>query len=172
MKKFVIILLCVTGIITGMMLINSCSKNSEHRHEATVEHSQQKKLYHCPMHPTYTSDKPGECPICGMSLVPIEEEKPQVKKRIMYRSTMNPNEVSDKPGKDSMGMEMEAFEVEETPVVSTVEGRSIVKITPEKQQTIGVKTGIVELRKLEKTIRTVGKVDYVEPELAFINTKF
>jgi len=27
--------------------------------------------YHCPMHPTYTSDRPGECPICGMDLEPI-----------------------------------------------------------------------------------------------------
>lgn len=27
--------------------------------------------YHCPMHPTYTSDKPGKCPICNMDLVPI-----------------------------------------------------------------------------------------------------
>jgi Cu(I)/Ag(I) efflux system membrane fusion protein len=27
--------------------------------------------YHCPMHPTYVSDKPGECPICHMALVPI-----------------------------------------------------------------------------------------------------
>lgn len=33
-----------------------------------------KALYQCPMHPSYTSDKPGECPICGMKLVPIEEE--------------------------------------------------------------------------------------------------
>ena len=29
--------------------------------------------YHCPMHPTYISDRPGDCPICGMRLVPIEE---------------------------------------------------------------------------------------------------
>jgi len=27
--------------------------------------------YYCPMHPSYTSDRPGECPICGMSLEPI-----------------------------------------------------------------------------------------------------
>jgi RND family efflux transporter MFP subunit len=27
------------------------------------------------MHPNYISDKPGECPICGMTLVPVEEEK-------------------------------------------------------------------------------------------------
>lgn len=29
--------------------------------------------YTCPMHPTYISDRPGECPICGMTLVPVEE---------------------------------------------------------------------------------------------------
>jgi Cu(I)/Ag(I) efflux system membrane fusion protein len=25
-------------------------------------------VWQCPMHPSYTSDKPGECPICGMTL--------------------------------------------------------------------------------------------------------
>jgi Cu(I)/Ag(I) efflux system membrane fusion protein len=28
--------------------------------------------YHCPMHPTYTSEKAADCPICGMKLVPVE----------------------------------------------------------------------------------------------------
>ncbi|HEY3359309.1 MAG TPA: efflux RND transporter periplasmic adaptor subunit [Polyangia bacterium] len=27
--------------------------------------------YHCPMHPSVIMDHPGECPICGMDLVPI-----------------------------------------------------------------------------------------------------
>ena len=31
--------------------------------------------YHCPMHPTVISDKPGDCPICGMRLVPMSDEK-------------------------------------------------------------------------------------------------
>ena len=34
--------------------------------------SQAIQKYHCPMHPTYVSDKPGNCPICGMRLVPIK----------------------------------------------------------------------------------------------------
>jgi Cu(I)/Ag(I) efflux system membrane fusion protein len=29
-------------------------------------------IYQCPMHPSYTSDKPGECPICGMTLERVE----------------------------------------------------------------------------------------------------
>ncbi|HEX5222818.1 MAG TPA: efflux RND transporter periplasmic adaptor subunit, partial [Verrucomicrobiae bacterium] len=31
--------------------------------------------YHCPMHPTYVSDRPGDCPICNMKLVPVGESK-------------------------------------------------------------------------------------------------
>src|SRR3989338_4633446 len=32
----------------------------------------QKDVYYCPMHPTYTSDRPGTCPICNMTLVKKE----------------------------------------------------------------------------------------------------
>jgi rubrerythrin len=30
-----------------------------------------KQLYTCPMHPEVISDKPGQCPKCGMTLVPV-----------------------------------------------------------------------------------------------------
>jgi RND family efflux transporter MFP subunit len=32
-------------------------------------------LYHCPMHPTVISDHPGDCPICGMKLVPVHSDE-------------------------------------------------------------------------------------------------
>jgi len=31
-----------------------------------------KPQYHCPMHPTYVSARPGQCPICKMDLVPMD----------------------------------------------------------------------------------------------------
>lgn len=35
-----------------------------------------KAVYYCPMHPTYTSDRPGDCPICNMKLVKREPAAP------------------------------------------------------------------------------------------------
>src|SRR5215471_7328986 len=31
-----------------------------------------KDVYYCPMHKTYHSDQPGNCPICSMKLVKLE----------------------------------------------------------------------------------------------------
>ncbi len=36
-----------------------------------------KPIYYCPMHPTYTSDRPGDCPICNMKLVKEDAETPK-----------------------------------------------------------------------------------------------
>jgi Cu(I)/Ag(I) efflux system membrane fusion protein len=39
--------------------------------------SQQTAKYFCPMHPQITSDRPGECPICHMSLEPMPAQGPK-----------------------------------------------------------------------------------------------
>ncbi len=36
--------------------------------------SQAAAVYYCPMHPTYTSNRPGDCPICNMKLVKKEAQ--------------------------------------------------------------------------------------------------
>jgi Cu(I)/Ag(I) efflux system membrane fusion protein len=46
-----------------------------------------------------------------------------------------------------------------------------VQISPERQQLIGVKIGTVEMKPLEKVIRTVGRVDYDEKRLTTISPK-
>ena len=37
--------------------------------EMKMDHSTMTKTFVCPMHPEVTSDKPGECPKCGMDIV-------------------------------------------------------------------------------------------------------
>ena len=105
--------------ICGMRLVEQKVSPAPNDKNRAADAAAQKRLYICPMHPQITSDKPGDCPICGMRLVEQKKTAPAAGtapvKKTMYRSTMNPNEVSDKPGKDSMGMDMVPFEVEEKP---------------------------------------------------------
>jgi Cu(I)/Ag(I) efflux system membrane fusion protein len=148
-----------------------------------------KTMYRSTMMSDEVSDKPGKDSM-GMDMVPFEveepagagqsaaqpagqmAEQPAPKKKIMYRSTMSPNEVSDRPGKDSMGMEMVPFEVEESGTLAEVGGRIQVKISAERQQLIGIKTAVVRSQPIHKLIKAVGRVDYAEPNISIVNLKF
>jgi Cu(I)/Ag(I) efflux system membrane fusion protein len=128
-----------------------------------------KDLYYCPMHPTFTSDRPGNCAICGMTLVKRtatqtpagnETKSSQGEKRILYyRNPMNPQVTSPVPMKDEMGMDYVPVYAEEAAPT-----HSGVYISPQKQQLIGVKKGKVEVRRLTGQILTVGRVAY-DPDL-------
>lgn len=128
-------------------------------------HAAQEKAetYYCPMHPDYTADRPGDCPICGMHLVKKETSAPVQHKVKFYRSPMNPAVTSPKPMKDEMGMDYVPVYEDETSGVS-VAGRGTVSLPPEKQQMIGLKTEKAAYRTLSKTIRASGKVAY-DPDL-------
>lgn len=76
-------------------------------------------VYYCPMHPTYTSDRSGTCPICNMSLVQKEADGDETEEQMQehlassqvdhkghtpeqesvgYTCPMHPQVVSDEPG--------------------------------------------------------------------------
>jgi len=170
MKKIIgaIILIGLAGVAVGLFY----SDQSAHRSSPTSQTDKVK--YHCPMHPNYVSDKPGECPICGMSLVKneaVSATEPAAKKErklLYYRNPMDPSVTSPTFMKDSMGMDYIPVYEEDKSSASKVSG---VHVTPDKQQLIGVKIGIVQKRDLVLEIRSSGRVAF-DPDLYVAQTGF
>jgi Cu(I)/Ag(I) efflux system membrane fusion protein len=109
----------------------------------------QAQKYHCPMHPTYVSDKPGDCPICGMKLVPMAAVTPLA------------------PGGAGAGGTGTS-----ATVATAVTGRSVVILSPERRSLLGVRSEAVRQQRIEKSLRTVGRIAADERRLVHFHTKF
>jgi RND family efflux transporter MFP subunit len=66
-----IIIILLSGI--GFAVYKIAGPRAGEKSAAPAESGQ---LYTCPMHPQIIRDQPGNCPICGMKLVPKEKIKP------------------------------------------------------------------------------------------------
>ena len=125
---------CVLMTVLGLTSFASC--NSKPREETIsgqalkkVEAVAKAELWTCAMHTQVHKDKPGQCPICGMTLVKIESEP----ETAATQSKMPDDHASFNP-------------------------------SAQKQEMIGVKTGIVEKRPLFKQIRASGRLAF-DPDL-------
>jgi len=129
------------------------------------------QLYTCGMHPQIIKKEPGNCPICGMTLVPVRSNSagPTAageRKIKFYKSSMNPGEVSDKPGKDSMGMDL-------VPVYEGGDASAqAINIDAATIQRMNLKTGVVTRGPVLREFRTVGTIAYNEAGLRDITIKY
>jgi Cu(I)/Ag(I) efflux system membrane fusion protein len=72
-KNIVIILatLLIGGLIGWLLKPSDVTEASpQHDHEAMEEN----EIWTCSMHPQIRQEEPGDCPICGMDLIPVSEE--------------------------------------------------------------------------------------------------
>jgi RND family efflux transporter MFP subunit len=129
-----------------------------------------------PMHPQYTSDKPGKAPDCGMDLVPVYADQqakpaPQAERKVLYwTDAMNPGSKYDKPGKAPDGMDLVPV-YEEQPAAQREMPEGAFRISPEKQQLVGVQYGLVEQRSVSRTIRAVAQLTYDETRITKVHSR-
>jgi membrane fusion protein, copper/silver efflux system len=158
------VLLVATPLSIVTVLETGCAKQEK----ATAR-------YHCPMHPTYVSDRPGDCPICGMRLVPIQGSDssaaaqpaeaptetaaaPASGKILYYRSPMDPRVTSPVPAKDEMGMDFVPVYEEPAATGSEVPGHAPVTVSGEGMKLAGIRTTPAERGVVRRAIRAVGIV--------------
>lgn len=115
-----------------------------HRHDENADVA----YWTCPMHPQIHEDHPGKCPICHMDLVPIPHGKPGGEKPA----------ADARAGADASG----AVSVDPDP---SRQAASFVEVPLDRQQLIGLRTAVAEVKSLHSRIQTTGRVAF-DPELA------
>ena len=129
-----------------------------------------------PMHPAYHSDRPGIAPDCGMTLEPVYGDASDAppasgvapRKVLYYRDPKAPLYRASVPGLNpETGNELEPVYAE-TPLPLPA---GMVRITPERQQMIGVKFADVAAERGMRQMRTVGQVTADETRIAHVHTR-
>ncbi len=111
--------------------------------------------YYCPMHPAVVQDAPGECPICGMTLVPRQS------------GGAAPEADDAAPAHDAA-----APAAATTPHDDGVPGLVSVTLPPERVQLMGIRTATVSRETLGAGLRAVGYVAPNEAGIVQVHTRF
>ena len=170
--KIVLGLLVVAAAFGGGFVLRAVKYE---RTGASSRTTERRILYYVdPMHPAYKSDKPGIAPDCGMQLEPVYAEDdapaaPTRRKVLYYRDPQQPTYVAQKPGLNpETGNTLEPV-YERNADVSIPAGA--ITISPERQQTIGVKFATVDIGGATRSIRTVGTVAVDETRVGHVHTR-
>ena len=68
MKKYIAYIgILIAGLILGAVFFGDSNEEATHSHENIANETQ---MWTCSMHPQIMQPEPGDCPICGMDLVP------------------------------------------------------------------------------------------------------
>lgn len=134
-------------------------------YNASNKSKEKASLYVCPMHPQITANKPDTCPICGMDLVLVEDEKVHEDHDQEQHSKVTGNDKSKDIAKSSKDHSIHKMKTE------SPSGHADFELSLKRQQMIGVKLAKVEKKRLFKSIRSPGRIAF-DPELYIAQSEY
>ncbi len=63
------------GLLIGWLVFGSSTEESHEGHDHVMEATGETEIWTCSMHPQVRQPDPGDCPICGMDLIPLDDEQ-------------------------------------------------------------------------------------------------
>ncbi|ASB49914.1 efflux RND transporter periplasmic adaptor subunit [Alkalitalea saponilacus] len=67
-------ILAITGLAAGILIAIIILPTGLHDHGDSVhDHAEEDTEWTCSMHPQIRQDEPGDCPLCGMDLIPVSD---------------------------------------------------------------------------------------------------
>jgi membrane fusion protein, copper/silver efflux system len=111
----------------------------------------------------WAGSRQGAQPAADAPSAPAEAGK----KPLYYRNPMGLADTSPVPKKDSMGMDYIPVFADDTP-----DDAGVVRVSPARVQTLGVKTALAEERALDAEIRAVGRVEVNERAVVAVAPRF
>jgi Cu(I)/Ag(I) efflux system membrane fusion protein len=70
---FIVVAVFVLGLLLGWLILGGSSHSQDEAHDHALE-AEGETTYTCSMHPQIRQGEPGDCPICGMDLIPVEAD--------------------------------------------------------------------------------------------------
>lgn len=76
-RKTIIIVLStlIIGLLLGWLIFGSAGSSNDGENLSQHSHVDEETIWTCSMHPQIRQNEPGACPICGMDLIPLEDEQ-------------------------------------------------------------------------------------------------
>ena len=71
----IVISTLIIGLLLGWLIFGGTGNNNNSGDLAEHAHVDEETIWTCSMHPQIRQNEPGDCPICGMDLIPLEDDQ-------------------------------------------------------------------------------------------------
>src|SRR5690606_26747027 len=167
-----LLLLAGAGILYQHSLVESGAYGPGDGTQAAVPAANVK--FACPMR-CVESDMPGDCPVCGMEMMPVELDDPQALASTavaeqVYTCPMHPQIEQDHPGTCPIcGMELVLTANDGATVDPAVaDSVSAVKISPLQSLLADVQVAMPQRRMVSRSVEAIGEVEVPEDRINMV----